>query len=259
MNKFTKTALLVAGAALVTQAAQAYTANDLILGLRTDTASDDYVINLGNAASSVGVGGSSVMNLSSMIDITTINSLFGGLNGVQMGVVGGNPAAGSSKELYVTSLRLSLGTPSVAGSTTPATVNASPANSGILDVGGVANNYAPSAGSSATPARTDQYSFSTLVSPGTGFSGQFINDTGVDPLGTASGNVLYEDLYQETFSGATAQGFQYMGYFTLDTSGASAVLSFTPNAVPEPATFSLMGGAALLLLSLRRKFSRQQL
>jgi hypothetical protein len=49
------------------------------------------------------------------------------------------------------------------------------------------------------------------------------------------------------------KSFNYLGYFTLDLTGdGGQVLTFTATAVPEPATYVIVG-AGMLLLSLRRQ------
>ena len=51
--------------------------------------------------------------------------------------------------------------------------------------------------------------------------------------------------------------FIYKGYFTLDLTGGSPSLTFTPQAAPEPTVLGLLGGAGLLLLSFRHRFNRK--
>jgi hypothetical protein len=79
----------------------------------------------------------------------------------------------------------------------------------------------------------------------------FMADTGRNPLGTASGNVIYEDLWSSTPSHA----FAYDGYFTLDLSGENPSLTFTP--VPEPPATSLALVTGLALLCLVRRFKHR--
>src|SRR5215467_7161321 len=127
MNKFAKAKILAAaGVLLGAHAAQAqYLANDLVLGFdRVDNGGSgpqpaDYVINLGNFQSSVGVGGSSNVNLSAMFNVSTFTSLYGALNsGVTMSVVGGNPAT-SGRDIFATVFRSGLGSPGIPGSSAP--------------------------------------------------------------------------------------------------------------------------------------------
>ena len=125
MNKKLKaTVLTSATVVLICQAAHAqYSANDLILGFTKGTANpsqNDYIIDLGNAGTAVGVGGSVSKDLSGLFSATTFNNTFaGGLaSGVNMGVAGGNPAT-SGRDLFITTLRNGLGTPISPGSIAP--------------------------------------------------------------------------------------------------------------------------------------------
>src|SRR5260370_1626574 len=89
----------ILGVVAVFAAAQAGRAawndNDVVLGFNNGTGGspNDYIINLGQA-SSVGIGGSSIVNLSSGFGFSysTFNSTYSGLSsGVSMGVIGGEP------------------------------------------------------------------------------------------------------------------------------------------------------------------------
>lgn len=246
MKKFLKTALpgvtvaasavtLLLASAASTQAA--YVANDLILGFNKGGGSGpaDYVIDLGNANSVVGVGGSSAVNLSSFFNLGTFNGLYGGLAGVSMGVLGGNPAT-AGRDLYITSLRTSnFGSPTIAGSTAPLALASTPMANGVNDLTSMLAGLGLSAGGSATIAQSDPSSFFNNVLSTTPPS--FLADTGRNPSGSvASGSVIYEDLYRAVPNGA----FAYLGYFALDVSGNGSLM-FTPNTVPEPSSGALFG------------------
>jgi hypothetical protein len=189
------------------------------------------------------------VDLSSQFSLSTFNSTFSGLNGTSMGVVGGSPAF-TGFNLYTTELRSSLGSPSLPGSSQPMQLSAGPLKSAVGDVSVMIGNLGLSAGQSTTVARGDANSFNNKVaSPGIG---SFYTDSGLNPLGTASGNVIYEDLWQQ----AGNNTFAYQGYFTLDLSGnTSQVLTFTSSAVPEPSAFALLGGFSVLGLCFRRRFA----
>ncbi|HWV99973.1 MAG TPA: PEP-CTERM sorting domain-containing protein [Candidatus Acidoferrum sp.] len=250
MNKLTKSALLAAGVALVTQAAQAYTANDMLLGFNS-TAPNEYVIDLGNVRTAF--GSSSVLNLSSDFNLTTFNSTFaGGPNGVNMGAAGA--ASGLTPSIYLTQLRSGgAGNPAVAGSTTPASVSSSIVGQGAGDVSAVAN--APynltAGGQSATGPTSGSTSFFTKIAP-TSSSGSWLGQSSINVLGQIASSVVYEDVYAKSGSAA----WVYEGVLALDLTGTPS-LTFTPNtvAVPEPTTYGLLAGAGLLVLSLRRQFS----
>src|SRR5262245_38438374 len=171
MNKFAKTALLVVAGALLgsERADAAYVVNDLLLGFdRVDNGGvgpqpQDYVINLGNFQTAVGVGGTSVVDLTGLFSVGTFNGLYGSLgSGVSMSVVGGNGAT-AGRDIFATVLRSSLGTPSVPGSAAPAPLISSAMASGANDVGGMAgpSGLNLSAGGSTTVAQADPNSFNT--------------------------------------------------------------------------------------------------
>jgi hypothetical protein len=235
-------ALALAGLLLATHdgLAQFYVGNDVVLGFnRLDNGGagpqpPDYVLNLGNAFSSVGVGGSTVVNLSSYLNLTTFNSTFaGGLaSGVSMSAVGGNPVGGSSLGLFATLPRLSLGSPNVAGSTTPHPLSSSALTSAASDIASMMNGLGLGAGGSATVLQTSPNSFNSWVLSTSPPSYQ--SATGIDPRAFGSGPLLYEDLYHADSSGA----FSYTGFLTLDTGSAS--LTFTPSVIPEPSPFGLI-------------------
>src|SRR5258708_6176714 len=90
MKKLAKTAMTALAAALVSQGAQAaYNDDDLILGFNGNSGSSDYIINLGNANSVVGVGGTSLVDLSADFNRSTFNSVWASFVGTRVGVVGG--------------------------------------------------------------------------------------------------------------------------------------------------------------------------
>ncbi len=249
MNKLFKAVALATGAVLVSQAAQAaFNNNDLILGFDRSSAVNDYVIDLGQAST---ILGSPTTDLTSMFSLSTFNSTFSsGLNGTSMGVVGGSSAF-TGFNIYTTELRSGLGTPAVPGSGQPITILAGNLKAAVTDVGSMVNNLGLSAGQSATMARTDGNSFNTKVAPSVA-PGSFLTDSGLNPLAAGSGNVLYEDLWQQDGNNA----FAYKGYFTLDLSGGtSQLLTFTASPVPEPSTFALLGGFSALALCFRRRFN----
>jgi hypothetical protein len=258
MNKFAKAALLVAtGIFLGAQVSQAqYLANDLVLGFdRVDNGGvgpqpADYVINLGNFQTAIGVGGSSVMNLTALFNQGTFNSIYTSLgSGVSLSVVGGNGAT-VGRDLFATVTRSGLGTPGVAGSASPGSVLSSFMGSGANNVAAMAGpgGLNLSAGQSTTVAQSDPNSFNTWMLSSTPPS--YLSGTGIDPQTTTAGTILYADLYRG-INGVNGNNLDYQGYFTLDLSG-TASLTFTPAGVPEPATWALLAGGCLLLISLRR-------
>ena len=248
MKKLTTAALLVGGAILASQSAFASSiVNDLYMGFQNGTnVSSDYIINLG-AASGI-VGSSSAVDLSGDFSISDFNAVLGGSSSVQGGVVGG--LQGTDPDMYATQLRSALGTPSMPGSIAPIPTSRSIINDAVSPLLGSLNG--PAAG---TGVLDTGKSWQSAIEPGTYPS--FYGQSGVNPDSTiAPGSVVYEDLWtvsNNTLSGVTS--WTYLGYFTLDLSGDSPSLTFTPQSVPEPSILSLLGGAALLLLSFRRRLS----
>jgi hypothetical protein len=249
MNRLLKSAVLAGlGFALVPTARAQYNNNDLILGFTKSGAQNDYLIDLGNANLGVGVGGTAVKDLSSLFSASTFNTAFGGLAGVNMGVVGGNSGF-AGRDLYYTVLRGAVGTPSAPGSTAPGALASSPMGSGVGDVAGFVAGLSLSPGGSTTVAQGASTSWSSLISPGVN-PPSFIIDSGRDPMAQASGTIIYEDLYNAT----PGNNFSYDGYFTLDTT-TGGNLTFTPAAlaVPEPSTSGLLVCGALLAFANRIK------
>jgi hypothetical protein len=250
MKKLTIAALLFGGAILASQSAfGSFVANDLYMGFQNQAGGGaaDYIINFG-AASGI-VGSTSVVDLSSDFSLSDFNAVLGTSSGMFGGVVGGSN--GNPPDLYVTQLRSGgAGTPSVAGSTSPATFYKGDLLVGYSDLSQL-SLAAPPAG---TGVLDTSKSWENYVEPKLAV-GTFYGDTGINPdSSVSSSGVLYEDLwYDSNISSSVKKPFTYEGYFTLDLTGGNPSLSFTPVAVPEPATLGLLGGAGLLLLSFRRR------
>jgi hypothetical protein len=223
MKQLTKIAMLAAAAALVSQAADAaFTTNDLYLGFNNSSAQGDYIIDIGNAISAVGVGGSSVKDLSSLFSSTTFSNVFSatGANGVNVAVVGGNYNYGGY-DVYATAVRAGgAGTPAVAGSN----LGAKSHSSGTLSAaaGTLTGNPWPVSGASAVDST---FSYTKAVGPDP--SADFYAASGVDPFATfGSPAIVYLDLWYAT----VPNGYAYQGYFKVDLSGATPSLTFTPAA-----------------------------
>jgi hypothetical protein len=250
MNRLNKFGWIVSAAVLTAllPARAAYSPNDLVLGFDIGTGgSSDYVINLGNFQTSVGVGSGSVVDLSGYFNAGTFNSLYGSLSsGVTMSVVGGSGAT-AGRDLFATVLRNGGGYGGVSRSTAPdATLSGFMAN-GANDVGAMSgpSGLNLSAGQSTVVPQNDPSSFQTWVLSTVPPS--YFSATGIDPRGAGS-PALYEDLYQAQ-NGVNGNQFQYLGYFSLDPNGAQT-LTFT--AVPEPSTAALIAIGAVAGLYLRR-------
>jgi hypothetical protein len=259
MKKLTTAALLVGGAILASPSAfaQTFVQNDLYLGFQNSAGGGtaDYIINLG--AASDFVGQSSVIDRSSDFSMSLFNdpSLQGTSAQIFGGVVGGEnySSGGGTAYIFATQLRTSnIGNPAVAGSSLNVFATQAQDNSAES---ALSQLNAPDAGSGLLDSTK---SWEAYVEP-TATPSTFYGTLPVNPDSAVStSSVLYEDLWETSDSGdvrgSQGQPFQYVGYFTLDLTGGSPSLTFTPQAVPEPTVLSLLGGAGLLLLSFRRRW-----
>jgi len=258
MNKLTR-ALLVCGALAVSHSAFAVTGNDLYMGFQNQAGggTEDYIINLGLASGIVGQ--TSVIDLSGDFSLSDFNAVLGSSSSMFGGVIGANNANNPS-DVYLTQLRVggAGSSPATAGSNVGATMTRSQDNSTFAVLGSLAN---PAAG---TGTLDTSKSWENVVEP-TFTTGSFYGQTGINPDSAVSpSTVLYEDLWLTSSSSSVgAKPYAYEGYFTLDLTGSQPSLTFTGanvvTAVPEPATYGLLSGAGLLLLSLRRKLTGQMI
>ena len=277
MNRLAKYAGVAAGVTLAAQLAQAAN-TDLVLGMTGNGATSDAVVDLGSAAQ-VGIGGTSVVDLidsrgasfsatglSGADFQSLLSSVFtAGINGANMTLAGGQ--GGSSTFFYLSSDRGSAGMdPSMPLSTTPTawtknqqgTVGGYPA--GVLNGASISfqgGNAAVAVGTAASP-NTSSFSYLVLGANNTSTS---VNAYQINlPNTTVSGGVAYEDVWVNKASGSSLTGWQYQGYLTLDTSGATPqVLTFTPAglAVPEPSGCALFIGLGLFAFVTRHRFAKQ--
>jgi hypothetical protein len=237
---------------LASQSAKAqFTADDLYMGFENQVGggSADYIINLG-AASGI-VGGSLVVPLSSDFSMANFNSVLGSSSSMFGGVVGGNAAASPTSDMYLTLLRTSnIGNPSVAGSTLSGTATRSQDSEAVNDLSTLNVSLTP--GGTLDSTKTWESDVEPNNAPQS-----FLGVTGINPDSSVNtSSVLYEDLWYTTSSTQTGgKLFTYMGYFTLDLTGGSPSLTFTPQAAPEPGTVAIAGLSALSLLLFRRRFS----
>jgi hypothetical protein len=258
MKRLTRAALLVGGAILASQSAFAqplFVNSDLYLGFQNSGGggSADYIINLGPASGIVNQP--SVVNLSSFFSSSLFNSpALQGTNSaaIYAGVVGANNS-GNPSQVWGTQARTgNLGSPALAGSSAPGGLTTA---QDTFVAQKLSPLYAPAAG---TGLLDGGKTWEGYVEP-TLSANSFWGTAGFNPDSQFSSSaVLYEDLWGTSdSSGRGSQPFTYLGYFTLDLTGSSPSLTFTPQAVPEPTVLGLLGGAGLLLLSFRCRFNRK--
>lgn len=240
--------MLAAAVGLVSHSAHAaITANDIYLGFYSSGASGDYLIDLGQPGV-VGIGGSSIINLSGNFSLSLFNTTFGGFTGVSMGAVGGQSSFPSSYDLYTTTLR--VGGAGVAGTPGSDLSGLNHSQSTIANAYASLTSVAfPTAGNGVVDANK---SWQANVSP-TFTAGSFYGASGNDPSSAFDGTgVLYEDLWKATPNSS----YSYQGYFTMDASQGN--LTFTPvAAVPEPSSASLLAVGAVAWFALARKLNRK--
>ena len=227
MKQLYKAALLAAlGLASITPAQAATYNGDLIVGF-TSQSGNDLVYDLG-ATSSLFNG--ETWNLTALL--TGYN-----LNTVNWGVLGDKNISGVRTAWSTTD------------GLTPSTLASTPAW-GSLDTAtkSIYQNFgAAGAGQSLSIDSADDNSWNhQTISPS--LSTQYANVYGnPNVVGLTS-----DSLYSVVANGSDPA---MLGSFTLDNTGT---LTFNIAPVPEPASASLIGGGALLLLVFRNKFRRQQ-
>ena len=237
MKKCTKNlaaATIIVGIVAASQSVFAqvsFVKNDLYMGFQNSAGGGtaDYIINLGPASSIV--GGSSVVNLSA--DVSKANFTSAQLAGttpsdVEGGVVGGSNGD-SPSDVFATVLRTSnIGTPSLAGSTAPAGLSRGTDNSTYTAFSQI---VAPAAGSGVLDTTKSWESF---VEP-TYSASSYYGNCGINPDSpVTTSSIVYEDLWQTTNSSITGiKPFVYQGYFTLNFTGGTASVTFTPLGAPN--------------------------
>ncbi len=224
--------------------------DDLVMGFSGGGAGSDYVINLGNATTAVGVGGSNRVDLSADFSLTSFNSVFGG-GQANWGAGGGTSSL--NPDTYLTVPRVGgASTPATAGSSAPVanqTLSDGSATAGYFNA--VLNNTAgfstlAQAGGSAVIPVSDPASWTAKVAaPAVG--GSLLGDKGINvsmPIQTPG--VFLLDLYHGVKSGSL-MNYAYVGFFTLDPTARQGhgTLSFTPaGAAAPPATAAISIGNA---------------
>ena len=256
MRYLTTSAFLVGGAILTSQSVfgQTYAGppsnyNDLIFGFQNQAGSGtvDYAINLGQASSIVGK--STVVDLSSDFSISDFDSVLGGSSSMYGGVIGAASSGvnANTADVYVTQSRGGAGNPAVPGSSVSQTMSKAQDNT---TYSAISTLVTPAAG---TGVLDTTKTWESLIDPATTVWQQ---DTGLDPDSVvAPSSVVYEDLWETSASTTGFKTFNYLGYFTLDLTGANPKLTFTGLNVPASlsapkiASVSITGGVATVVSS----------
>lgn len=259
MKLLTGTAALYVGALLASQSVfgQTYssTPNDLLFGFQNQAGggTEDYIINLGSASSLIDPG--TTINLSSDFSLSDFNAVLGSSSSLQGGVIGAasvsNSGTPNTADVFLTELRVGgPGIASVAGSSVSEVMSRAQDNTAFAGLGTL---YSPAAG---TGGLDTGKSWEGMIDPANN-TGSFQSNTGLNPDSTIStSSVLYEDLWGTSSSTLTGtQPFVYEGYFTLDLTGSSPDLTFTP--APEPSAYLLSGLGGILMLALRFRPGRR--
>lgn len=229
-----------------------FVANDLYFGFQNQDGggTQDYIINLG-AASSI-VGGAVVVDLSSDFSLSKFNTVLGSSSTMYGGVVGGKQASSGTADVYLTQLRSGgAGAPSVPGSSVSAMITRSGINNAVATL---TQLNAPAASTGILDATKSWESYVEPSLTGNSFYSQcgFNPDSAVGPS-----TILYEDLYYNANGSIQSQptAYVYQGYFTLDLTGGSPKLTFTPKDAPasltQPVILSInyTGGSATVIWS----------
>ena len=226
---------------MATQSASAqFVANDLYMGFQNSSATSDYIIDLGSASSIVGA----INTVSFSVNASFLSAVSG--SGLNAGVVGGKQSSTGTADLYLTTLRTGSDmNPQVPGSSIGNTMNRSGIN-------GAASTIAALTGVGGLDSTK---SWQNNIAP-TDTGSTFFGNTGLNPDSSlTTSSVLYEDLWTVSSpNNGTYNPYTYLGYFTIDDTGSSPNVFFSPEAVPEPSTVALAGMGGLLALAISRRF-----
>ena len=217
-----------------------YTDNndELLIGFTVPGSAGDVVIDLGTATQ-VGVGGSSTVDLIAHNNVgqsagalqTQLNNLYGSMDTLSWGVVGGHFASGLNNAIYST-VPHGAAAPAAPGNPQAIVSPINTAGEALSLVGG---------GATANQAVVDPTqgfgdSWTEIIAPGTllsSFTQQYHNPNSTTSGTFGSGsNFQMADLY---FSSGSATQPVLKGFFTLGSDGS---LTFTPaSSVAPPAPF----------------------
>jgi hypothetical protein len=238
MRNLIVAALLINGTMMVSHSAfgQLYqdNPNDLMMGFQNQPGggTQDYIINLGPAANIV--GGTTVVSLTSDFSLSDFDAVLGSSSSMFGGVIGAASATenNGTGDVFLTQLRNGgAGTPATPGSSVSEQLTRNQDNVTYSQLGTL---YSPAAG---TGGLDTGKTWESLVDPNNG-SGTFQSNTGLNPdSSVSSSGVQYEDLWESSSSSLSgSKPFTYLGYFTLDLTGGSPKLTFTPKNAPATLT-----------------------
>jgi len=250
MNKTYKLALLAAlGLASVTAAKAQYNDGDLLIGFATSTT--DYVIDLGQVPSSANT-------LLGTIDLSTAFGSTPLTAGISVGIIGSDPDGvinpSGAQTVWTSTLRTgnaptsgTAGTESKPQSVSSATVE----NSSLIPVGTAQGQTGVSDGGAAW---SEEIAASSTAN-GTDHSNWGANLG--NPTKALTSSPLTLDIWSTTDANSV-NAFTYTGDAQITLNGSTATVVWDPvAAVPEPSTYGLFAGAGMLLVGLRRQFSRK--
>ena len=257
MNKLITTALLaLAGAALLESSAMAqnFTSGDLLLNFRltsgSGTTGSDLEVNLGLASA---FNFSQTNQTLAQLNVSDLNTLYGagGTWNSNANLVWSIVGANSSNDLFLSDPSATVLTTPISSTTTPkATISALYTEAGSPQG---ANS------SSFVVSPTDANSYASVIKNVNSLAGQYPTDynfVAFEPTTEqgVSGSGTSIDLYEFTPAtgkgGSTPATITDLGTFVL---GGNGVLTYDPQAVPEPSTYALFGLGALVVVLMRRR------
>jgi PEP-CTERM motif len=249
MNKTIKTAVLAsAGLALVSSSALAagvsYADSDVLLSFTKVGAANDFIVDLGNV---------SAFSQTTSFDLSTklfnsadLLSAFGGsLSGVTWSVWAGNGATGTAAT-YQSWLSSASSTPwNNQTSPTIHTQDNNITSFGGQDIGGVSGVLVAGSTTEYDVAQTATTSYHT-------YGGKIKNSFAQGTTAIGDGVTFGTKAYFTDIAVGSGPG-TLLGDFTINATTGDGMWNGANSAVPEPATYGVLAGAGLLLLSLRRK------
>lgn len=236
---------LLAALGLVTVTSAQAGSSDFLLGFNDaagpSAAQNDLVIDLGVASQFTA---NSTFSTSFSGFSAAYSADGNALNDVAAGVVEGFTGA-YPKTLFVTAL-----------STPPSIGSSAFNNAAAVAQSPTIGEY----GSASTSGWTYNIAASPTAPGTSATAGDVADQTHSNPLQSLSSGIVTENLFEVTkpSSLGTPSAWSEIGTFTIDANADT--VSYTGAnvaAVPEPATYGLLSGAGMLLLGLRRQFTRK--